>query len=133
LVAPEMSLYTLSKLFFTKQKKKFFSLWATCQEEYTVPFWTVYWGEQLWRAYHVTKFLKQNNFPAARRFAFRLPPSFLKDDWRQCSLPELEKAYAMVYDIDFAFKVGSTFCSLDLLYSSYFLGKFPSDKSFDKI
>jgi len=124
IVEPELSLFQLSKTFFTKQSKKFFPLWAECQNEYSVPFWVAYWSEQLWRAYYVVKFLKQNNFPAARRFAFRLPSSFLKYDWRSCSLEELSQAYTMVYDIDFAFKTGSTFCSLDLMYNKYFLGKF---------
>lgn len=122
MIDPELSLYDLSQTFFSKKRKKFFSLWATCHNDYTVPFWVVYWGEQIWRAYNVVKFLRQNNFPAARRFSFRLPSSFIKEDWRQCSSQELKKAYQMIYDIDFAFKTGSTFCSLDLFYSSYFLG-----------
>jgi hypothetical protein len=124
IIDPELSLYTLSQSFFAKEKKKFFKLWASCANEYSVPFWTVYWSEQLWRAYHVTKFLKENNFHAARRFSFRLPSSFIKYEWRRCSLPELKKSYSMIYDIDFAFKTGSLFCSLDLFYTKYFLGKF---------
>lgn len=124
IVHPELSLGELSHAFFRKKERSFFRLWAKCYNDYGVPFWTAYWGEQLWRAYNVVKFLKQNNFHAARRFSFRLPPSFIKGEWRACSLEELKKAYNMVYDIDFHFKKGSTFCSFDLFYSSYFLGKF---------
>lgn len=124
LVEPELSLYDLSRSFFSQQKKNFFFLWADRWHQYTMPFWVAYWSEQLWRAYHVVKFLKQGNFPAARRFAFRLPDSFLKSDWRHCSLESLRAAYTMLYDVDFAFKKGSSFCSLDLLFSNYFLGNF---------
>lgn len=124
IISVDLSLYDLSRAFFVKDKTKFFSLWANCNNDYSVPFWVVYWGEQIWRAYNVVRFMRKGNFPAARRFSFGLPASFVKGDWRRCSLKELEKAYLMVYDIDFAFKKGSTFCSFDLFYSNYFLGKF---------
>jgi len=120
IVEPELSLYELSRSFFTMQEKKFFAMWVERQDEYSVPFWVSYWSEQLWRAYYVVTFLKQNNFPAARRFAYRLPSSFIKSDWRRCSLEKLKAAFVMLYDIDYAFKKGSTFCSFDLFFSSYF-------------
>jgi hypothetical protein len=122
MIDPELSLYDLSQAFFSKNSKKLFSLWASCHNDYTMPFWVAYWSEQIWRAYNVTNFLKQKNFPAAKRFSFRLPSSFIKTDWRKTSLSGLKHAYNMLYDIDFAFKKGSTFCSLDLFYSNYFLG-----------
>lgn len=123
IIAPELSLYSLATLFFTKQDKRFFSIWSERCNDYPLPFWVAYWSEQVWQAYHAITFLKQNNFPAARRFAYRLPSSFLKTDWRYCSLEKLKNSYAMLYDIDFAFKRGSTFCSLDLFFCDYFLGK----------
>ena len=123
LVEPQLSLYSLSQAFFRKQKKQFFSLWAEREGDYSTPFWVAYWSEQLWRAYYVVKFLKQDNFPAARRFAFRLPSSFIKADWRSCSMDDIKNAFEMLYDIDFAFKKGSTFCSLDLLYIKYFTAR----------
>lgn len=121
LVAPELALVDLSKSFFSLQEKTFFSLWSKRCNDYSTPFWVAYWSDQLWRAYYVVTFLKQNNFPAARRFAFRLPSSFLKHDWRYCSLEKLEHAFMMLYDIDFAFKTGSIFCAFDLFYCDYFL------------
>jgi hypothetical protein len=119
-----LSLSSLAKTFFRQEKEKFFSLWSECNDQYSVPFWTAYWSEQIWRAHFAVKFLKQNNFPAAKRISFRLPPSFIKYDWRKCSINQLKGAYDMLYDIDFAFKRGSTFCSLDLFYSKYFLDQF---------
>ena len=125
IIEPQSSLYSLAQSFFKKQKKLFFSLWAQKCNEYPVPFWTTYWSEQLWRAHYVVKFMQQNNYPAARRFGFRLPNSFIKGDWRLCSTTELKKSYEMIYDIDCAFKRGSliasSFCSLDLFYCNYFL------------
>lgn len=125
-IDPQLSLGTLSQKFFTKQKKQFFLLWSKCFPLYPIPFWTVYWSEQVWRAYNVLTFLKQNNLYAARRFSFRLPPSFIKNDWRRCSQKELAAAYQVIYDIDFGFKTGSlssaSGVSLDLFFSSYFLG-----------
>lgn len=129
LVTPELSLVSLASAFFKKQERTFFSLWSERCHEYPIPFWTTYWSEQLWRAYHVMTFLKQNNFPAARRFSFRLPSSFLRYDWRQNSRTQLQKAYRMLYDIDFAFKTGALMPStavhsFDLLYCTHFLNKF---------
>jgi len=130
IISPERSLFSLSSAFFKKQERTFFSLWLECCNDYTIPFWTVYWSEQVWRAYYVVTFLKQNNFPAARRFAFRLPSSFIRYDWRNCNLSQLRGAYQMLYDIDFAFKTGSsvtqgsTLYSLDLFYCTYFLKRF---------
>ncbi|MBU1007526.1 hypothetical protein KKA53_00370 [Candidatus Dependentiae bacterium] len=128
MVSPELSLASLASAFFKKQERTFFSLWSERYNDYPIPFWTTYWSEQLWRAHYVVTFLKQNNFPAARRFSFRLPASFLRYDWRQCSLTQLQGAHQMLYSIDFAFKTGalqgSAFHSFDLLYSTYFLNKF---------
>ncbi|MCK4517711.1 hypothetical protein KAT92_02975 [Candidatus Babeliales bacterium] len=124
IIEPELSLAALSQAFFAKREKQFFSLWARCHNDFTIPFWIAYWSEQVWRAYHATTFLKHGNFAAARRFSFRLSSSFFKQDWRRCSPDELKQACAAIYDIDFAFKTGSTFCSFDLFYTKYFLGKF---------
>ena len=131
IIEPELSLFSLSQAFFAKHKKQFFELWKERHTDYTMPFWIAYWSEQVWRAYHVVMFLKHNNFPAARRFSYRLPSSFIKNDWRHCSLKELEQAYKMLYEIDFLFKTGSTFCSLDLWYCKYFIGSFSVGESFD--
>lgn len=122
-ISPEQSLFALSDAFFKKQEKKFFALWHACNDDYSVPFWVYYWSDQLWRAYHVVTFLKKNDFNAAKKMSFRLPHAFIKYDWKKHSLKTLQRAHAMVYEIDFACKTGSTFCAFDLLYNAYFLNK----------
>lgn len=124
LLEPEVSLYSLSEAFFSKKEKLFFKLWSECHNEYSAPFWIIYWSEQLWRAFHVTKFLKQNDLISAKKISFRLPFSFVKSGWKTCYLNELLNAHKFVYDIDFAVKTGASFCFFDFFYYKYFLGKF---------
>jgi hypothetical protein len=123
IAVPEKSLFALSQAFFKKQKEQFFAHWLQCQDDYTIPFWVTYWSEQIWQAYCVVTFLKQNDFAMAKRFSYRLPYSFIKYDWQLCSLPQLKRSYEMLYEIDYKFKRGSTFCALDFFYHSYFSNK----------
>jgi len=123
-IEEDMSLYTLSRLFWAKQAKEFFSFWENACEQYPPLFWVAYWSEQLWNAYFFVRLARQDNIKEAYRYAYRLPFSFKRADWRSCSLKELQCAHAFLYEIDFAFKRGSSFCSLDLFYNNYFMGKF---------
>jgi hypothetical protein len=117
-------LYTLSQYFFNKQHKTFFSTWSKIQQDYPEMFWISFWAEQIWRAFYVTKFLKENNFAKAKSLSFRLPFSFLKNDWKTFSLNELANAYEFLYTSDFKLKTGSTICSLDMFFLNHFLGNF---------
>lgn len=121
-IKPE--LYTLSQNFFTRQPKPFFYAWSKIHQDYPEIFWISFWAEQIWRAFYVTKFLKENNFAKAKSLSFRLPFSFLKTDWKNFSLNELANAYQFLYTSDFKLKTGSTICSLDMFYLNHFLGNF---------
>lgn len=123
IVVPEKSLFALSQAFFKRQKEQFFERWSQCCDDYTIPFWVSFWSEQMWQAYCVVTFLKQNDFSMAKRFSYRLPYSFMKYDWQMCSLSQLKRSYELLYEIDYKFKRGSTFCSLDFFYQSYFSNK----------
>ncbi len=114
------SLNLLSEYFFARNQKLFFSTWARIHQEYPEIFWITFWSEQLWRAIHVVKFLSNKNFVLAKKMSFRLPYSFIKNDWQLCSADQLKQSYEFLYAIDYALKRGSTFPALDLFYIRYF-------------
>ncbi|MFA5074577.1 MAG: hypothetical protein WC436_00575 [Candidatus Babeliales bacterium] len=115
------SLYLLSDYFFTRNSKGFFSVWEKIYQDYSEMFWVAFWSEQIWKAYYVIKFLKQNNFVLAKSMSYRLPFNFIKKDWKNFSLTELQYLHQLLYNIDFAFKNGSTFCLFDLFYFNHFI------------
>ena len=131
IIDPDISLFDLAQEFFKKGTKKFFGIWKNKEKDFPEAFWISFWSEQLWRAYHVVKYLKLGDSSAAKRFSYRLPFSFLNRDWQSTSLEELRNAYEFVYEIDYHMKTGSKFCYFDLFYSKYFLGKFSKTKLFD--
>ncbi|MCB9492943.1 MAG: hypothetical protein H6679_01560 [Epsilonproteobacteria bacterium] len=115
------SLNQLSEHFFAKNAPEFFSTWTQVKDEYPDVFWVTFWSEQIWRAYHVKKFLAAQNFVHAKRMSYRLPYSFLNRHWKTFKLSDLADAYSMLYTIDYSIKRGSTFTSLDLFYAKHFL------------
>lgn len=124
LAEPEASLLSLSRAFFAKEEQTFFDLWKRFHDEFPPVFWVTYWSEQLWRAYFTVSFLRKKKMAEARKMAFRLPFSFVRADWQNCSCKELLHAYKFLYTSDVALKKGSTFCTLDLFYFNYFIGSF---------
>jgi hypothetical protein len=117
------SLSLLSEYFFSKRSHEFFVLWNKLANEYPEIFWITFWSEQLWRAYYTKKFLTQQNFSKARKMSFRLPYSFIKRDWEKIKLKDLADLHDQMYCIDYALKIGSTFCSLEKFYLNHFLSK----------
>ncbi len=117
------SLYALSGYFFTRQTRAFFKVWEQIHQDYSEMFWVAFWSEQIWKAFYVVKFLKNNNFTAARSVSYRLPFTFIQKDWKNFSPSELQKLHQMIYNIDFAYKNGSTFCLFDLFYFKHFTRK----------
>ncbi len=115
------SLYTLSDAFFAKKEKFFFDLWQDIGSCYSDMFWISFWSDQIFRAYYVVKFLEQKDFVKAKRSSFRLPYNFMKRDYKQFSLEKLANYYEFLFNIDFAIKKGSSFCSLDLFYLNHFV------------
>ncbi len=119
----EPALSQLSEHFFAKKSRAFFLVWSKIGSKYPEMFWLAYWSEQVFKAYHVKKFLQEKQFGKAKQMSFRLPFTFMKRDWKLCSLPYLSNLYEELYAIDFAIKKGSTFYSLDLFYFKHFLQK----------
>jgi len=123
LMGTQPSLSQLSESFFAKNSQSFFSIWSKIENDYPPVFWVIFWSEQIWKAYHVIKFLHEKNFINAKKMSYRLPYAFINRDWQKYTLPDLASAYDNLYSIDFAIKRGSNFYSLDLFYSNHFMKK----------
>lgn len=121
----ERSLFILSQHFFSKDFPAFYALWSRFESEYPMTFWTTFWSEQLWRAYHAHYFLKQNNVSVAKSIGFRLPFTFMQRDWKKVTLKELKNAHQSIYELDLAYKNNvETQTGIDLFYSKFFLNSF---------
>lgn len=121
----DRSLFILSQHFFSKDFSAFYSLWSRFESEYPMTFWTTFWSEQLWRAYHAHYFLKQNNVALAKSIGFRLPFTFMQRDWKKVTLRELKNAHQSMYELDLAYKNNiETQTGIDLFYSKFFLNAF---------
>lgn len=129
IIVPETSLFAISQHFFAKDSRAFFKAWQQYQLEYPLTFWSVFWSEQLWRAYFVWFYLNQKNFAAAKSMSFRLPFTFLQKDWKRSSLTEFKNAHQYIYELDLISKssVEITY-SLDLFYSKFFSNEFALSK-----
>lgn len=129
LIGQPPALQALTECFFSKNPQRFFTLWRAVCKDYPDMFWLSFWADNVWRAYHVTQFLNQKNFPQAKRMSYRLPFSFINRDWQKCKAEELVEAYKFLYHLDFAYKTGSTFCYFDLFFLNYFMGNFVGRKA----
>ncbi len=127
LYVPEVNLQQLSECFFAKREKDFFVAWERVQDQYPPIFWVMFWAEQLWRALHVARFMQQKQFVNAKKMSFRLPYSFINKEWQRVKVDELAQSYEFLYQIDYAIKTGSTFCSQDLFFAHYFAGLFAKE------
>ena len=129
LVEPELSFIELSKHFFNRDAQAFFYLWDQLGAQYPETYWIVYWSEQMWRAYHVTQYLRQNKIVEAKKMSYRLPFAFAGYLWKKSSLDELSNGSRFLYRADCALKTGSTFDSLELFFLNYFSRTFESNAS----
>ena len=102
----EESLFTLSQYYFSKDREKFVHLWNELFEKYSEQFWSVYWAEQLYKAYFYVMCMKQKNYTAAKAVSVHLPYSFIKNDWTSYNGAELAEALQAVYQVDYALKNG---------------------------
>ena len=119
LIMPERSLFTLSTLFFSKDIVPFLILWKSFKQTYSVHFWISYWSDQLFRAYHYICAKRVQKIVYAKKFAYRLPFSFIQRDWKNYSPEQLSKAHQKLYDLDFNIKQGIDEQFLDLwIYES---------------
>ena len=120
IIIPQSSLFTLAQYFFGKKTIQFWHTWHEIKNEYPATFWTVFWSEQLWRAYFVIVFQQQNNLIEARKMAYRLPFSFLQKDWQNIELESLKNAHTMLYNIEWRIKNSGSEEHFDLLFHTFF-------------
>jgi hypothetical protein len=120
----EHSFFTLSKFFFAFDSKSFYKYWNSLSNEYAPIFWTIYWSEQLYRAFNFLNLRDQGKNLQAKQIAYKLPFSFIQSDWKKTSLNELRQAHQFLYDIDYALKNGASDFSLDLFYAKFFAREF---------
>ncbi len=114
------SLFQLSQYFFAKQPNEFFAIYKEIEPIYSQAFWTVFWSEQLWRAYGYVSYMHQKNTKDAKFIGTRLPFSFLNNDWQRYKKQELIKAHNIIYQLDIDAKHSRHHVGLDLFYA-YFL------------
>lgn len=119
LMSSEYSLFMLSSYFFAQQAKVFFSGWNTIAYEYPDQFWITYWSDQLFRAFLFVHFAKRRKFSLAKKYALRLPFSFIKKDWQHYHATELCAAHDFLYSIDYYLKNGGGPYALDLFYTKF--------------
>lgn len=125
IIVPESSLFDLSKYLFARNPEAFFRIWQSMAITYGELFWIAYWGDILWRAYHFTRLSTMGHHEQAKKFATRLPFSFIQGGWRQVSLDELKEALNYVYALDADIKNGvAGYPFLELLYLKFFLRHF---------
>lgn len=131
IVAPDASLFDLSKYLLARNQEAFFKVWQPMAETYGDLFWVAYWGDIFWRSYHFSRLSSLGYHDQAKKFAPRLPFSFIQGGWRKIELDELKEMlnYICVLDTDIKNGVhGVRF--LELLYLKFFLRRF--DKIYAK-
>ncbi|SRR3989344_8709343 len=121
MVVPEVSLFALSQALFDRKSSSFFRLWKQLSHRYPAPFWTTFWSEQMWRAYHYVSFQKKGKQLEAKKMGYRLPFSFLNRTWRNYSPEDLKSYHSFLYDIDFHIKNGGSDNVFDLFYATVLL------------
>jgi hypothetical protein len=125
LVVPEASLFDLSKYLFARNPTAFFKVWQKVMTNFGELFWVAYWGDIFWRAYHFARLSTAGCHEEAKKFAPRLPFSYIQGGWRQVSLSELRNALNYIYGLDFDIKNGVQGASfIELLYLKFFLRHF---------
>ncbi len=119
IMVPETSLFTLSTHFFARKPKLFYKEWQKIKDNYPDMFWITYWSEQIWRASQYLK-LRPKNFAAAKRIAYRLPFSFINNDWKRVVPTQLTQVHHSLYAMDYDLKNGASGPLLDAWYGSWF-------------
>ena len=124
ILLPEESLFTLAQSFFARNHTLFFRLWISLRDDYAAPFWTTFWSEQLWRAYHVINLRNKQKFNEAKQMSFRLPFSFLQRDWKQIKADEMRNAHHFLYQADCRVKLGGSMLCLELFFDKFMQKQF---------
>ena len=115
IVQTESSLFILSSLYFSKQKSQFLEYWQKIKSSYSDTFWTVYWQDQLFRAYWFIYYKEQKDSKKIQKISYKLPFSFINGDYRKHSLEELKETQNSLYITDCNLKHGFGDYLLDFL------------------
>ncbi len=124
IVPSNQSLFTLSSFLFSKKPAEFFAYWHKIKKNYSLPFWIVFWSEQLYKAHWYCFYLKQKNRTSARKIGFRLPFRFLQQEWKQYDNHQLIHAHNFLYTLDFHVKNGSDDFGIEVFYSKFMTDQF---------
>ncbi len=121
IVTSDVSLYAVSQYFFEKNPKKFFELFNQVRYQYSEPFWTSFFSEQLFKAYWFVA--QKGQIPQdQKQMTFGLAFSFMKQDWKLHKKSSLQIAHQKIYEIDLAIKSGADDKQLDLFVMQFFQG-----------
>lgn len=112
----EHSLFTLSQYLFAQQPKEFFTFWSHCSSDYPLEFWTAYWSEHVWQAALFVLRAQQEGILVAKKYAQRLPFSFINKDWKKHTYKKLSDAHHALYMLDYTVKNGGPDYGLELWY-----------------
>lgn len=118
-VQQDVSLFYLAQLFFKKKAHLFFDQWLHIRLQYSDQFWTVFFSDQLFKAYFYVVLggrIDQANKP----LTFGLPFSFLKYDWKLFTLEQLQTAHQLLYVVDLELKNGGSLFALDNFFLQFF-------------
>ncbi len=121
LIISDVSLFYLAQLFFEKKADEFFAKWHEVRNDYSEQFWTVFFSEQLFKAYFYV--CAQGRIDQTQKqMMYGLPFSFLKHDWRLHQASFLQQAHDQLYEVDIALKNGGNNFMLDGFLSKYLAG-----------
>lgn len=114
ILVDEISLFTLSQYFFSKQKQLFLSEWSRLKDNYPVEFWVSYFSEQLWQASIYIHFAQAGKALEGKRYAYRLPFSFFQKDYKKYTVEQLTQAHQFLYSVDHGLKNGHATDGIEL-------------------
>lgn len=120
----DQSLFVLSQYFFEKKMELFFMHWTKIKSKYTLPFWTMYWSENIYRASMFQQLMSANNRKDAKHFAYRLPFSYTKSGWKRIAQQELYRAHHALIAIDRYVKLGIHELIFDQFYLTFLLNQY---------
>lgn len=123
-IAPDISLFSLSTYLFAKNSTLFFRLWKKIEPLYSPAFWVIFWSEQFWRAHYMVKYIQSKQPVMAKKVAYKLPFSFIQRDWKKITVNELSNAHAYLYNIDCHIKNNGSPSVLELFYSQFLQSTF---------
>ncbi len=122
LISSDLSLFQLAQLFFEKRADQFFILWHQIRNKYSDQFWTVFFSDQLFKAYFYVA-VQGRVALDQKQITYGLPFSFLKNDWKFYTLATLSQAHASLYTIDLELKLGANSHQIDLFLIKFFAGR----------